>query len=71
MRCGLEFFIIVKSLLSILVEGLQIGNVRRFFEEVGIAAIQLSNQHTKLGAPVANMVHTIDLKAQKLENAAN
>ena len=67
----LEVLFRVEALLGFLVKSLQVRNIRRVREEVREVLVQLLDQHTKLRAPVAHVVHTVNLVAEVLEDAAN
>lgn len=68
---GFELGVRVKSLLRILIEGLQIRNIWRVREEVREVLRQLLNEHTKLGAPVTDVIYSVHLVAEVLEDSAN
>ena len=68
---SLEVLILIKALLSILVEGLQVRYLGTLFEEVWEVEIQFADKHTKLCAPVTNMVHSDDIIAHELEDTTD
>ena len=68
MCCSLELLIIIKALLRILVEGLQVGYLWTLLEEVREVQIQLTDEHAKLGSPVSDMVHSDNIVAHELED---
>ena len=71
MRLLFEVLLRVKSLLRILVERLEVRNVWSIRQEVREVLAQLLNQHSELGAPVADVIDTLDLVAEVLEYTAN
>ena len=68
---SLEILILIKALLSILVEGLQVGYFGTLLEEVGEVEIQFTDKHAKLCAPVTNVVHSDDIIAHELEDTTD
>ena len=68
---SLEVLILIKALLSILVEGLQVGYLGTLLEEVGEVEIQFTDKHAELCAPVTNVVHSDDIIAHELEDTTD
>ena len=68
---GLKSLISIESLLCVLVECLQIGDLGCTLQEVREVKIQLSNKHTELGAPVTHVVDTEHFVAEELEDTAD
>lgn len=71
MGAGLEVFFSVKPLFGSLVESLEVRDVGRRVDEVRERVVKFGNKHTELGSPISNVVHTVDLVAKELKNAAN
>jgi hypothetical protein len=67
----LEILFLVESFLGILVEGLEVCDLRFIFEEVWEAFVELGNEHAELSAPVAHVVYTVHFVAQELKDTAD
>lgn len=67
----LEHFIGIESLLSILIESLQIRDVWSVLQEIWEVLTQLLYQHSELSAPVADVICPFDVVAQELKDAAD
>jgi len=67
----LEFRLGIKSLLGVLVECLQVGDLWGLVEEVGEGIIKLRNKHAELCTPVSHMVVTDHIMSEELENTTN
>lgn len=68
---GLEFWLFIESLLGVLVKSLEVSDVWWLIHEIWEIVVKFCDEHTELGAPVTNMVNTVNLVAQKLKNAAD
>lgn len=71
LSASLEFLLIIEALFGTLVKGLQVGDVGLLIDKVREVVVELSNQHTELGAPVAHVIHTVHLVSKELENPAD
>jgi hypothetical protein len=67
---SLEQLLLVESFLCILVESLQVGDLRLSFKKIWKLVIELGNKHAELSAPVTDVVRAKDFVAQKLKNTA-
>ena len=68
---SLEQLLLVESFLCILVESLQVGNLRLSFKKIWKFVIKLGNKHAELSAPVTDVICTEDFVTQKLKNTAD
>jgi len=68
---SLEQLLLVESFLCILVESLQVGDLRLCFKKIWKLVIELGNKHAELSAPVTDVVRAEDFVAQKLKNTAD
>ena len=63
----LEIFLLVKTLFRLFVELLQVGNFWNIGCIVGKEIDQMRDQHTELGAPIANMINSKDFVPEGLK----
>lgn len=71
LRDLLEGLILIKSLLGSLVEGLEITDVWLLLNEIREVVVQLLDQHSKLSAPVSNVVDSLDVVTKELKDPTN
>jgi hypothetical protein len=67
----LEVRLIIVAFFRVLVEGLEICNIRHLLDEVREGIIKLSNEHTELSSPVTHVVVTKDVQSLELENTTH
>ena len=68
-RSGFELWVLIEALLCILVERLQVTDLRWIVQKVREVQVKLSDGHTELGAPITDMIDTVHFVAEEFEDA--
>lgn len=69
-RSGFELWVLIEALLCILVERLQVTDLRRIVQKVREVQVKLADEHTELGAPITDMIDSVHFVAEEFEDAA-
>ncbi len=65
----LERLVLVEPLFGSLVESLKVANRKWFVAEILKGVLQVSDQHTKLGAPITKVIQLQNIVTHKGKNA--
>lgn len=66
-----KFLISIKSLFGVLIESLKISNIWLVLKEIWEVVAELLNEHSKLCAPVTDVVGSHDIIAEELKDSAD
>ena len=65
---GFELWVLIEALLCILVERLQVTDLRRIVQKVREVQVKLTDEHTELGAPITDMIDSVHFVTEEFED---